>query len=77
MAIRNNIREEDKDELSVGKILVIDDEPSIRKSLRGILRKHNYSVDTAEGYEDAKDRLFKEGYDALILDLILICPQLC
>ena len=47
MAIRKNVREADKDDLSVGKILVIDDEASIRKSLRGILRKHNYYVDTA------------------------------
>ena len=71
MVIRDNNREADQDENSVGKILVIDDEPSIRKSLRGILRKHNYSVDTAEGFEDAKDRLFKEDYDALILDIFL------
>ena len=75
MVTRKNIikdnSETDRDNLHNGKILVIDDEPSIRKSLRGILRRHNYTVDTAGDYEEAKDRLFSEEYDALILDILL------
>lgn len=54
-----------------GKILVIDDEASIRKSLKGILERHNYQVDTAEKYSEIKDTLLTNNYDALILDIIL------
>ena len=54
-----------------GKILVIDDEESIRKSLGSMLKKQNYSVKTAESYEDIKDQLFVANYDALILDIVL------
>ena len=75
MATRKNIGKDDSetesDNFPNGKILVIDDEPSIRKSLRGILRKHNYSVETAGDYEEAKEQLFKGNYDALILDILL------
>jgi FixJ family two-component response regulator len=57
--------------VSVGKILVIDDEESIRKSLGSMLKKQNYMVETAENYEVIKDRLFIADYDALILDIVL------
>lgn len=71
MANPKNIGETNNGNNHIGKILVIDDEPSIRRSLRGILRRHNYSVDTAGDYEEAKDQLFNENYDALILDIFL------
>ncbi len=54
-----------------GKVLVIDDEPAIRKTLKGILKRKNYYVDTANDYGEIKDKLFNENYDALILDIIL------
>ena len=53
------------------KILIIDDEPSIRKSLKSILERYKYYVDTAETYNETKNKLFEFGYDALILDIIL------
>jgi DNA-binding response OmpR family regulator len=53
------------------KILIIDDEPSIRKSLKGILERHKYYVETAETYDETKGKLFEFGFDALILDIIL------
>jgi FixJ family two-component response regulator len=53
------------------KILVIDDELSIRKTLTSILQKQHYYVETAENYEVIKDKLFTSKYDALILDIIL------
>jgi PAS domain S-box-containing protein len=67
----HNINELPQDSLHVGKVLVVDDEPSIRKSLKGILERHNYRVDTAEKYSEIKEKLFSENYDALILDIIL------
>ncbi|MHA1820890.1 MAG: response regulator [Promethearchaeota archaeon] len=52
-------------------VMVIDDEESIRIALKGILSKSGYNVDTFEDFESAKDRLFSDEYDALILDIIL------
>jgi len=53
------------------KILVIDDELSIRKTLTSILQKQHYYVETAENYEVIKDKLLTSNYDAIILDIIL------
>ena len=58
-------------EKAKAKILVIDDEPSILNSLKAILKRQNYLVDVAENYAVIKDKLFTEGYDSLILDIIL------
>lgn len=54
-----------------GKILVIDDELAIRKTVGMMLQKQNYYVDTAESYFTIKDKLFIADYDALILDIVL------
>jgi FixJ family two-component response regulator len=59
------------EKMPTGKILVIDDEVSIRKSLGSMLKKQNYLVETAESYEHIKDRLFIADFDALILDIVL------
>ncbi|MHA1339020.1 MAG: response regulator [Promethearchaeota archaeon] len=64
--------DENKEEKKIaGKILVVDDEESIRRTLRGILERYNYDVDVAEKYSECKDKLFTENYDAMILDIIL------
>ncbi len=55
----------------LGKILVIDDEISIRKTIGTMLTKQNYYVETAESFQAIKDRLFIADYDALILDIVL------
>jgi FixJ family two-component response regulator len=54
-----------------GKILVIDDELVIRKTVGTMLQKQNYYVETAESYDAIKDKIFSENYDALILDIVL------
>lgn len=64
-------QEAKKDGKHIGKILIVDDEQSIRKSLKSILKRYNYLVDTAADYDEIKDTLFTENYDALILDIIL------
>ncbi|MHA1452319.1 MAG: response regulator [Promethearchaeota archaeon] len=53
------------------RILIIDDELSIRKSLGSMLKKQKYLVETAESYATIKDKLFIANYDALILDIVL------
>ena len=59
----------------MAKLLIIDDEASIRRTLKEILEFENYSVDVAEdglkGIEAAK----KNTYDAIFCD-IKICHNI-
>ena len=59
-----------------GKVLIIDDEIAIRRTVGTMLEKQNYEVETAESYDAIKDRLFIANYDALILDIVLPDPKL-
>ncbi|MBI2755288.1 MAG: response regulator transcription factor [Chloroflexi bacterium] len=52
-----------------GRILVVDDEPQIRRALRLALRTRGYSVLEAATGEEALDLAAAELPDALILDL--------
>ena len=51
------------------KILVVDDEKSIRDSLKLILEEEGYSVDTASDGEEALELINKENYDLVISDI--------
>ena len=51
------------------KILVVDDEPQIRKLLRTRLEYHNYKVIEGEDGEEALKLLREEKPDLLILDV--------
>jgi DNA-binding response OmpR family regulator len=51
------------------RILLVDDERSIRESLRKILRSENYEVVLAENVEEAREKHGAERIDLLILDL--------
>lgn len=53
------------------RILIVEDEPRLLRSLAKALREEGYAVDTAE---DGDDGLFKAqscDYDALVLDVML------
>jgi DNA-binding NtrC family response regulator len=52
-----------------GKILVVDDESTARKSWADILRLESYQVATASSGEAAVAALQKETYDIMLLDL--------
>jgi len=54
-----------------GRILVIDDEVSIRESLCAFLEDYDYRVESAESAEDALERLQHEGFDLAIVDMRL------
>ncbi len=56
------------------KILVIDDEKSIRNSLRDILEYEKYEVDEAENGRLALDLLRKNSYQAILCDIKM--PQM-
>lgn len=54
--------------MSTGKILVVDDEPQIRRVMRSALTKQGYMVADARNGEEALEKLRDERYDLIILD---------
>ena len=51
------------------KILVVDDESSIRKALSKVLQAEDYEVVTAESGEEAIEKFQSDKIDLLLLDL--------
>ena len=58
----------------MAKILVIDDEPAIRRILREILEHEKYSVDDAASAVDALPLVKENEYDAILCDIKM--PQM-
>ena len=54
-----------------GKILVVDDEPGMRKSLAIMLRREQYQVTETGSVAEAVGHLKGEGYDLIIADLMM------
>ena len=52
-----------------GAILVIDDEPSVRRALTGLLRRDGYLVGTASNGQHALTQLQERPYDVIVCDL--------
>jgi two-component system response regulator MprA len=53
------------------RILVVDDEPAVRNSLKRALALERYTVVLAEDGQDALDRLKHEVVDAIVLDVAM------
>jgi two-component system, OmpR family, KDP operon response regulator KdpE len=51
------------------RVLVVDDEPAIRRFLRTSLSAQNYDVTVAENARSALDALKRNSFDVLVLDL--------
>src|ERR1039458_1714695 len=51
------------------KILIIDDEKSIRKTLREILEYENFKVDEAADGAEGSSMAEKENYDIVLCDI--------
>lgn len=51
------------------KILVVDDEEAIRNSLKKFLTKKEYEVDTASCGEEGIEKVGKEKFFAVLLDI--------
>jgi PAS domain S-box-containing protein len=58
-------------EISPDRILVVDDEPSVRTTLSAILKESGYQVDTADGFDTAVALVGKNSYAVVITDIIL------
>ncbi|MFW6172918.1 MAG: response regulator [Elusimicrobiota bacterium] len=54
---------------SNNKILIVDDDKSIRLTMRGILRKEGYNVNVVENGYKALDELKNNSYDLALLDI--------
>lgn len=53
------------------RVLVVDDEPQIRRALRVVLRANGYAVTEAASGEAALDAAASQPFDLMILDLVL------
>ena len=53
----------------MSKILIIDDERSIRRALREILEFENYEVHEAENGREGLDKIKNTGYDLIFCDI--------
>ena len=52
-------------------ILIVDDEPGVRSALGGVLRDEGYEVDAVDSGEACLDRLERQAYDVVVLDIWL------
>lgn len=53
------------------KILIVEDEPSLREVIRSYLEKERYVVETASDYRSAAQRIADYSYDCILLDITL------
>ncbi|MDQ6801622.1 MAG: response regulator [Acidobacteriota bacterium] len=53
------------------RILVVDDDASIRRLVATVLKRERYDVETADGGEDALAKLERNQYDVVVLDLMM------
>jgi two-component system nitrogen regulation response regulator NtrX len=53
------------------KILIVDDEPNVRSSLKGVLEDEDFIVLTASNGEEALEIIPKEKPDVILLDLLM------
>ncbi|MFN8140604.1 MAG: sigma-54 dependent transcriptional regulator [Fimbriimonadales bacterium] len=56
---------------SKGKILIVDDEPNIRRILQAAFERSGYVTRTAETGEEAIDKLTAEGADLVLTDVMM------
>ena len=55
--------------MSAGKILVVDDDPQIRRVMRVTLTGHSYEVNDARSGEEALDKIRESRFDLVLLDM--------
>ncbi len=53
------------------KILIVEDEPSLRELMSRTLKAERYVVETASTYVEAEDKLAVYTYDCILLDIML------
>jgi len=61
--------------MSSGHILVVDDEPGIRRYLQTVLELDSYRVSTAYDGEEALSKIQREQPDVVLLDMVMPGPD--
>ena len=56
---------------SMHNILIVDDEPNIRQSLKGVLEDEGYKTSAADSGESCLETLRKHAFDVVLLDVWL------
>ncbi len=56
-------------EMALGKVLVVDDDPVLRESVKESLQFHNFVVDEASNGKLALSAVQREKYDLLVMDV--------
>lgn len=54
-----------------GRVLVVDDDESIRRLIERLLLRHGFSVDTAVDGGVALEKVERQSYDVMVLDLMM------
>jgi twitching motility two-component system response regulator PilH len=57
--------------MAIRKVLIVDDSPTERHHLAGILARNGYEVSTAESGEEALLRLRVEQPDLILMDVVM------
>jgi two-component system, NtrC family, nitrogen regulation response regulator NtrX len=55
----------------MASVLIVDDEPGVRSALGGVLRDEGYDVDAVDSGEACLERLGRQAYDVVVLDVWL------
>jgi len=55
--------------MSAARVLIVDDEPQIRRVLRMALTDHSYEVQDARSGEEALEKITQDPYDLVLLDM--------
>ena len=55
------------------RILIVDDEPGIRQSLKGVFEDEGFTTETVSTGEDCLKKIEQDSYDLVLLDIWL--PQ--
>ncbi|MCE1188827.1 MAG: response regulator transcription factor [Ignavibacteria bacterium] len=58
----------------MARVLIVDDEPNMRLGLQDNLDFEGYEVDTAENGREGLEKILKNGYDIILLDVMM--PEL-
>jgi DNA-binding response OmpR family regulator len=53
------------------KILLIEDEPELRKSIKQYLHQEGFLVESAADYTKASEKVFDYNYDCILVDITL------
>ena len=61
--------------MAIEKVLVIDDEPIIRKSFEELLRGKRYGVTAVATLRSAEKLLKRDPFDLIFLDRAVLIPQ--